>query len=521
MTVHPKKIHLARIKFLQSYCNKEYIFHIFEEIYLYCDKSPYRYTGNKEGKLVDEILISTKWLHCFFLVYFIFYLNGEKRIPAHIYHLITPNVLFHWITGGGIMPDLHRGLIISTDGFNVPDIVKLINVLMVKYLINCRLLFWKNCAVIYIYRSSLVNLIKIIEPIMTSNKRSKFAIWNKLESEIRYSCYTERHIEPTIKNSKNLFRFNMLQKRTLSTSLTPLNAELSPWFVTGFTDAEGCFEVYLVNNPKSSTDPSVPRWRVQLRFDIHLHGKDLQLLERIRDFFGVGSITNNGYSIHYLVRSVSELKIIIKHFDRYPLLSKKYADFILFKSVFNLVKDRDYSPENILKVVAIKASINKGLSDQLKKEFSDLVPVLRPQGNNTLIPDPFWLAGFIEGEGCFFIDISKAAGAKLGERVQAVFQITQHIQDIVLLETILLYLGCGRLKKFSGKEFVNVIVTKFSEIEGNIIPFMEKYPINGNKLLDYKDFKKVVELMKSKSHLTEEGLAKIKVIKAGMNTKRL
>lgn len=49
---------------------------------------------------------------------------------------------------------------------------------------------------------------------------------------------------------------------------------------------------------------------------------------------------------------------------------------------------------------------------------------------------------------------------------------------------------------------------------------MEKYPINGNKLLDYKDFKKVVELMESKSHLTEEGLAKIKVIKAGMNTKR-
>ena len=152
--------------------------------------------------------------------------------------------------------------------------------------------------------------------------------------------------------------------------------------------------MYLVNNPKSSTDPSVPRWRVQLRFDIHLlhvytGGKDLQLLERIRNFFGVGSITNNGYSIHYLVRSISELKIIIKHFDRYPLLSKKYADFILFESVFNLVKDRDYSSENILKVVAIKASINKGLSDQQKKEFSDFVPVLRPKSYNELIPDPF------------------------------------------------------------------------------------------------------------------------------------
>lgn len=74
------------------------------------------------------------------------------------------------------MPDLARGLIILTEGFNIPDVVKLINVLMVKYLINCRLLFIKNNPVIYIYRSSLEKLIRIIEPIITSKERSKFAI---------------------------------------------------------------------------------------------------------------------------------------------------------------------------------------------------------------------------------------------------------------------------------------------------------------------------------------------------------
>ena len=523
MTVHPFKIHLARLKFRQSYLNKEYIFHIFEEIFPYCDKNPYRFTQTIKGKLVDEILISTKWLHCFFLIYSNFYFNKEKRVPANIYDLITPLVLFHWITGGGVRPDLARGLIILTEGFNVSDMVKLINVLMVKYLINCKLLFWKNNPVIYIYRSSLVNLIRIIEPITTSQERSKFAIWNMLDNEIKSSGYTVSRIGgPTTKNSKNSFRFNMIQKRTFSTDITPLNVKLNPWFVTGFTDAEGCFEVYLylVNKPQNSTDPSGAKWKIILRFEIHLHEKDKQLLEQIKNFFGVGSITHNGNSIQYLVRSVSELEVIIKHFDRYPLLSKKHADFVLFKSVVNIVKERDYSPQNILKIAAAKASINKGLSDQLKKEFSDLVPALRPQANNSLIPDPFWLAGFIEGEGCFFIDISKAAGAKLGERVQAVFQITQHLQDIVLMQTILSFLGCGRIKNFHGKEFVNVIVSKLSEIDGKVLPFLEKYPIRGNKFLDYKDFKKVVELMKTKSHLTEEGLAKIKEIKAGMNTKR-
>ena len=60
MTVHPKNIHLARIKFRQSYLNKGYIFYIFEKILPYCDKNPYRFTRNIKGQLIDEILISTK-----------------------------------------------------------------------------------------------------------------------------------------------------------------------------------------------------------------------------------------------------------------------------------------------------------------------------------------------------------------------------------------------------------------------------------------------------------------------------
>jgi hypothetical protein len=38
--------------------------------------------------------------------------------------------------------------------------------------------------------------------------------------------------------------------------------------------------------------------------------------------------------------------------------------------------------------------------------------------------------------------------------------------------------------------------------------------------LDYLDFVKVIELMKEKEHLTEEGLNQIRKIKAGMNRGR-
>ena len=38
--------------------------------------------------------------------------------------------------------------------------------------------------------------------------------------------------------------------------------------------------------------------------------------------------------------SEEELEIIISHLDQYPLLTKKYADFLLFKEVIDLMKKK-------------------------------------------------------------------------------------------------------------------------------------------------------------------------------------
>jgi len=55
------------------------------------------------------------------------------------------------------------------------------------------------------------------------------------------------------------------------------------------------------------------------------------------------------------------------------------------------------------------------------------------------------------------------------------------------------------------------------DIETKIVPFFQKYPIQGVKSLDFQDFCKVVELIKEKRHLTKEGLEQISKIKTGMN----
>lgn len=154
----------VRIKFRQPYVNKEYIYHVFKEISVYCDKYPYRFTSGPlfKGKAVDEILISTRWLYCFTEIYYMFYNKNEKRVPHNIYDLITPVVLAYWVSSGIVLQG--RGFILCTDCFSIRDVVKLINVLIIKYRLHCNLHLFKGKPHIYLYRSSVDNLMTIIKP---------------------------------------------------------------------------------------------------------------------------------------------------------------------------------------------------------------------------------------------------------------------------------------------------------------------------------------------------------------------
>lgn len=60
---------------------------------------------------------------------------------------------------------------------------------------------------------------------------------------------------------------------------------LNPYFVTGFTDAEGCFIISIIKDSKMTLG-----WRVKVLFKINLHIKDLKLLQEIKSFFEVGNI---------------------------------------------------------------------------------------------------------------------------------------------------------------------------------------------------------------------------------------
>lgn len=64
------------------------------------------------------------------------------------------------------------------------------------------------------------------------------------------------------------------------------------------------------------------------------------------------------------------------------------------------------------------------------------------------------------------------------------------------------------------------VVSKFSDITDKLIPLFQEYPLHGVKRLDFEDFSRAAELIKSKKHLTTEGLELIRKIKSGVNRGR-
>jgi hypothetical protein len=81
------------------------------------------------------------------------------------------------------------------------------------------------------------------------------------------------------------------------------------------------------------------------------------------------------------VTNIKDLtNVIIPHFDKYPLITQKQADYELFRQVVKIMNRKEHlTPDGLQQIVNLKASINLGLSEGLKAAFPDIIPVSRPE----------------------------------------------------------------------------------------------------------------------------------------------
>lgn len=131
-----------------------------------------------------------------------------------------------------------------------------------------------------------------------------------------------------------------------------------PYWLAGFTSAEGCF---FVNITKYGSEL---KERIRLRFTITQHSRDAQLMKSLTEYFNCGSCRerNGGLAVDFFVDKYSDLTDkIIPFFKEHCILGVKSEDFQDFCRVGQLMKENKHlTPEGRDEIRKIKAGMNRG-----------------------------------------------------------------------------------------------------------------------------------------------------------------
>lgn len=129
-----------------------------------------------------------------------------------------------------------------------------------------------------------------------------------------------------------------------------------------------------------------------------------------------------------------------------------------------------------------------------------------------------WISGFVDGEGTFYVGINKNKTMSIGYQVLPEFRIVQHEKDVKLLHSIKDYFNCGVVRKNHDTR-QELRIRSVSNLTQVVIPHFIKYPLISRKKYDFLKFKKIIEMMNNKEHLSLSGIRKIITIASQMNTK--
>jgi len=131
------------------------------------------FTHTVRGTVCYAVRFQTRALPFLTELHTLFYVNGVKVIPDVLimYYLLTPIALAHWIIGDGTQ--ISSGLILCTDSFPIEDNIKLINILIVRYQLDCSL---HSTNRIYIRAASMPRLRSIVLPYMDSFMHYKLGL---------------------------------------------------------------------------------------------------------------------------------------------------------------------------------------------------------------------------------------------------------------------------------------------------------------------------------------------------------
>ena len=127
-----------------------------------------------------------------------------------------------------------------------------------------------------------------------------------------------------------------------------------------------------------------------------------------------------------------------------------------------------------------------------------------------------WIAGFVDGEGCFHIGINHHEEMTAGFQVLPEFTVVQHERDVQVLHALKGYFGCGVVRRNHGDRMA-YRVRGIKHLLEHIIPFFLKHSLKTKKNVDFMKFRDILLKMEAGDHLTREGVEEIRRIASKMN----
>jgi hypothetical protein len=250
------------------------------------------------------------------------------------------------------------------------------------------------------------------------------------------------------------------------TTCEAINNKFKWWFI-GFTEGDGSF---IVNKDG------------YLEFKITQSSVDAQILFYIKKELGFGSVSIQdkiNKTHHYRVRDKKNIFKLIQIFNGNIVTKYKLNQFKVWVNAFNKV---------------YKTNI------QFTEDKSEL----------TL--DNAWLSGFTDAEGCFTscTSVSKSTG----QFITTVRYVISQKDDIEFSKDLADKIN-GYITYVKSYNGYNTVVN-FSKLN-KIIFYLKNYPLKTKKLISYKRWLKIFELVKNKKHLTIEGRIIIKFLSKLIN----
>jgi hypothetical protein len=291
------------------------------------------------------------------------------------------------------------------------------------------------------------------------------------------------------------------------------NEQFNQWLI-GFSDGESNLHIQ-----KFESRSKRGGFNFGFRYRIKLHLDDLGVLKYIKNKLNCGNIevsSINNCALFYISKSQNLIEKLFPIFDAFTLNTTKFLDYLVFKEIFTLTKQKKHLTLEDLNY------IDQKIVECNRSRTNFLMP-----DSHTIIITPYWFLGLLEGEGSFSLQGQPMFRLVLREEQRPVLehlkifidQLGKNLEypDLKISRCNLYY----RKARKNSKPQYEIQISDLYYLRNYFIPMLDGLTWLSKKELDYKDWKLGINVISKGLHLIKPGKDYLDYLMSNMNAGRL